>query len=110
MTRTARQASQAPVAARARPESARRAPGRPISEDGPPSRVGRPTKFHPHLCLVARNLAAMGLRNEEIAQVLGIGSKTLYRWVKESEGFRQGLREGQEIADAAVVQALHQRR
>jgi transposase-like protein len=51
----------------------------------------------------------MGLRNEEIAQVLGIGSKTLYRWVKESEGFRQGLREGQEIADAAVVQALHQK-
>jgi transposase-like protein len=51
----------------------------------------------------------MGLRNEEVAQVLGIGAKTLYRWVNENDEFRQSLRDGQAMADAAVIKALYQK-
>ena len=56
-----------------------------------------------------RNLAAMGLSNEDIARVIGVGSKTLYRWLGNYAEFRQSLQDGREDADLAVVQALFRR-
>lgn len=37
---------------------------------------------------------ALRLRDKEVAAILGIGTSTLWRWVKERPGFPQPRREG----------------
>lgn len=54
-------------------------------------------------------LARRGLTNEQIAHDLGISTRTLSRWTRDSDAVRLALRENKLIADSEVEDALRKR-
>ena len=50
-----------------------------------------------------------GLTDEQIAENIGIGTTTLYRWKEEFEVFRETLKKGKEVVDRQVENALFKR-
>lgn len=50
-----------------------------------------------------------GLTHEQIANNIGIGTTTLYRWQAEKREFRDALKRGREVADYEVENALFKR-
>ena len=57
----------------------------------------------------AYQLALLGLTNQEIADVWGVSIKTIEYWIKTRTKFAQALKEGRNIANAKVVDALYKR-
>jgi hypothetical protein len=53
--------------------------------------MGRPTKYTEALLPVVSDLVLRGLTDVEIAQVVGIGEKTLYQWKLAHPEFKQAL-------------------
>jgi hypothetical protein len=53
--------------------------------------MGRPTKYTEALLPVVSALVLRGLTDVEIAQVVGIGEKTLYQWKLAHPEFKQAL-------------------
>lgn len=53
-----------------------------------------------------RGWARDGLNYAEIAQKMRVGERTLYRWKKEEGQIRQALKEGRDVADRKVENAL----
>jgi transcriptional regulator with XRE-family HTH domain len=49
-----------------------------------------------------------GLTDEQIAEKMGIGSTTLYRWMNDYREIREALKTGKEDADMLVENALFQ--
>ena len=47
-----------------------------------------------------------GLTDQQIAQRMGIGVRTLYEWKKKHPQFSQTLKSGKEVVDYAVENAL----
>lgn len=47
-----------------------------------------------------------GLTDQQIAQRMGIGVRTLYEWKKKHPQFSQALKSGKEVVDYAVENAL----
>lgn len=54
-------------------------------------------------------LAMLGLKEKQIAGVLGISEETFYQWKKRDKEFRQALELGEIGADTKVVQALYEK-
>lgn len=54
---------------------------------------------------LVKGWARDGLKNEEIAEKIGIAISTFYRWKKDSQEFRDALKEG-EIYDREVEESL----
>lgn len=52
--------------------------------------------------------AKKGLIDTQIAENIGIATSTLYDWKKKHPEFLEALKNGKEVADAQVVNALHQ--
>lgn len=52
-------------------------------------------------------LAKLGLTNNEIAEVLGIGTKTFTKWVSRSPGVKASLLKGRRLADTHVANSLY---
>jgi len=52
--------------------------------------------------------AALGLTEDEIATLLRVGRRTLFRW-KKNEEFNEALRRGKLQTDARVTERLYQR-
>ena len=48
-----------------------------------------------------------GLSDEQLAEKMGIGTSTFYRWKKEHREIWEALREGKEVADRRVENALY---
>lgn len=48
-----------------------------------------------------------GLSDEQLADKIGIGTTTLYRWKNEHREIREALRDGKEVADRKVENALY---
>lgn len=82
----------------ARNPSTKKKGGRPRVE---PSKVIPPREL--------RRLAAMGLVDKEIAEIIGICERTLNYWKKKDEKFLAVLNEGKEIANNRVGKSLFQR-
>jgi hypothetical protein len=68
--------------------------------------VGRPTKYSEALLPVVSALVLRGLTDVEIAQVAGIGEKTLYQWKLAHPEFKQALERSKEVANEKVEQSL----
>lgn len=52
--------------------------------------------------------AKKGLIDKQIAENIGIVPSTFYKWKKDYSEFSDALKEGKEVADAQVFNALHQ--
>ncbi|MEL7728501.1 helix-turn-helix domain-containing protein [Citromicrobium bathyomarinum] len=71
--------------------------------------TGRPTEYDSAHCAIARELAANGATNPEIARELGVSARTIGRWTVKHPEFAEALRVGKEPADDRVVSALYNR-
>jgi hypothetical protein len=70
---------------------------------------GRPTKFKPEYLQQVRKLCLLGLTDEEIAAVWGVGIRTFHDWKHSQPGFAEALAMGKVVADAEVAHSLFQR-
>lgn len=70
---------------------------------------GRPSKYLPAYAKQARALCLLGATNPEIASSLDVSLTTVNRWMVEFPPFRNAIKEGREVADANVADALYRR-
>jgi hypothetical protein len=70
---------------------------------------GRPTDFTVKMAERAYVLAQQGATDQEIAEGLGIGTTTYYRWRHEHPEFRKATELGKEAADERVERSLYHR-
>ena len=50
-----------------------------------------------------------GLSDEQLADKMGVGTSTFYRWKKEHREIWEALKEGKDVADRKVENALYKR-
>ena len=70
---------------------------------------GRKTVYSPKLAVVARKCCERGMTDIEIADVLGIGLATLYRWKLDYPAFARVFKLGKAAADDRVERSLYSR-
>src|SRR6516164_8444769 len=70
---------------------------------------GRKTVYSPRLAVVARKCCERGMTDIEVADILGIGLATLYRWKLEYPGFSRVFKLGKAEADDRVERSLYSR-
>lgn len=71
---------------------------------------GRPSKYTgPDTDRMAFKLALLGVKDMEIADIIGISEETLNLWKLNHPSFLQSLNNGKREADANVVYSLYQR-
>lgn len=75
----------------------------------PKKKRGRPSLYKPEYAKQAKELALLGLIDEEMAGVFGISVSKFNEWKKQHPEFMESLKEGKVIADAKVSQALFHR-
>jgi transposase-like protein len=78
----------------------------PVDE---PSKGGRPTLYRPEYCDVVRDLALLGLKDDEIAGQLEVDPSTIHNWKKAHPEFKRAIQEGKTPADGTVVRKLYER-
>ena len=71
--------------------------------------MGRKTKFSTEILEKSKKLAKEGYTDEDIAESLGIGIRTLYDWKKKYPQFSQALKENKDYFDNKVEEALLKR-
>jgi hypothetical protein len=71
--------------------------------------MGRPSAYDPDKNILVEGWARDGLTNEQIAHNLGITVKTLYEWQNKYSEFRNALKNGKEVVDRLVENALFKR-
>lgn len=57
--------------------------------------------------ILIQGWARDGLTDEQIANNLGIGTTTLYKWKNQHKEFQEALKKGKEVADREVENALY---
>ncbi|MBX9636293.1 MAG: hypothetical protein K2Q45_01935, partial [Nitrosomonas sp.] len=65
--------------------------------------------YKPEYVKQAKELALLGLIDEEMAGVFGVSVSKFYEWKKQYPEFMEALKEGKVISDAKVSQALFSR-
>jgi len=70
---------------------------------------GRKTVYSPRMAAVARKSCERGMTDIEVADMLGIGLATLYRWKVEYPAFSKAFKLGKSIADDRVERSLYSR-
>jgi hypothetical protein len=70
---------------------------------------GRPTKYRRHMIEQVENMAMLGLTQVQMAGMLGIGLKTLERWMKAYPRFRRAVKRGKAEYDGKVARSLFER-
>ena len=70
---------------------------------------GRKTVYSPRLAVVARKCCVRGMTDIEVADILGIGLATLYRWKLDYPAFSRVFKLGREAADDRVERSLYSR-
>src|SRR6516165_415795 len=63
---------------------------------------GRKTAYSPRMAVVARKCCERGMTDIEVAEMLGIGLATLYRWKLEYPAFSRVFKLGKAEADNRV--------
>ena len=75
-----------------------------------PERSERRAKYQewlePNKLILLEGWARDGLTDEQIAEKMGIGTTTLYRWKDEYREIRESLKKGKEVVDRLVENAL----
>jgi len=67
---------------------------------------GRPTKYKPEFCEQAQKLVMLGLTDQQIADVFGVGERTLNDWKHGHVEFSAALKLGSELAADMVERSL----
>jgi hypothetical protein len=70
---------------------------------------GRKTVYSPRMAVIARKCCERGMTDIEIADVLGIGLATLYRWKLDHPEFARVFKLGKAAADDRVERSLYSR-
>src|SRR6516225_6200451 len=70
---------------------------------------GRKTVYSPRMAVVARKCCERGQTDSEVADMLGIGLATLYRWKAEHPAFSRVFKLGKAEADDRVERSLYSR-
>ena len=70
---------------------------------------GRKTVYSPRMAVVARKCCQRGMIDIEVADMLGIGLATLYRWKAEHPAFSRVFKLGKAEADDRVERSLYSR-
>lgn len=70
---------------------------------------GRPTKYQKGYAEQAYRLCLLGATNEFLAESFGVAVSTIDKWLSEKEEFSGAVKNGREVADAKVGEALFQR-
>ena len=70
---------------------------------------GRKTVYSPKMAAVARKCCERGMTDIEVADMLGIGLATLYRWKLENPAFSRAFKLGKAEADDRVERSLYSR-
>lgn len=70
---------------------------------------GRPPRYQAEFAEQGRNYCLLGATDEELALWFGVAERTINRWKADHPEFRQALKEGKAIADAAVARGLYER-
>lgn len=65
--------------------------------------------LEPDGLLLIEGWARQGLSDEQIADNMGVGSRTLYTWKSKYQQIRQSLKKGKQVADFQVENALFKR-
>jgi len=71
--------------------------------------AGRPTKYRKEYAEQAYRLCLLGATNEFLAESFGVTLSTIGKWLSEKEEFSDAVKNGREVADAKVGEALFQR-
>ena len=72
-----------------------------------PSKGGRPSSYKEDYVRQAKELAILGLTDEEMAKVFDVSKQTLNAWKQAHPEFLDSLKEGKPLADARVANALY---
>lgn len=75
----------------------------------PPKKQGRPSPYRSSYAAIAQKLCANGATDIEIADVLGVDVRTIYRWKNQHDEFCQALVVGKGQPDERVKRSLYQR-
>jgi hypothetical protein len=70
---------------------------------------GRPTLYKPENADLARKFCMLGATNEDLAGLFEVARRTIDDWIATIPEFAEGVKQGRDIADAAVVQKLYSR-
>lgn len=71
--------------------------------------AGRPTAFKDEYVSIAEKACLAGATDEELAEILDVSTRTLYRWKTEYPEFCQAIKAGKDAADERVVRSLYKR-
>lgn len=71
--------------------------------------AGNASKYSPDMPERAKGLALLGYTNAEIAAAFGINVSTLYDWKNKHPELSDAIKEGGEVIDVQVAQALYKR-
>lgn len=71
--------------------------------------MGRPTKYKPELNELVTKFCMLGATNEQIADFLDVGLRTVELWIQKDREFMRAVKRGRLGADADIVQSLYQR-
>lgn len=70
---------------------------------------GRPTKFDPSMCDLARKYCLLGATNPELAEFFEVAESTISKWLAEIPQFSEAVKSGRAQADAEVGAKLFHR-
>lgn len=70
---------------------------------------GRPSSYEPDHARQAQKACELGATDLDIAELIGVDVRTIYRWKHEHQDFCQALTRGKEVADAMVEDRLFRR-
>ena len=70
---------------------------------------GRPTLYKPENPELARKFCMLGATNDDLAGCFEVAGSTIDEWIATIPEFAEGVRQGRDVADAAVVQKLYSR-
>src|ERR1700716_4188439 len=71
---------------------------------------GRPILYKPANGELARKFCLLGATNEDLAGLFDVAVRTVDNWIATIPEFAAAVKQGRDVADAAVVQSLHSQR
>jgi hypothetical protein len=73
------------------------------------TKPGRPTLYKPENGELARKFCMLGATNEDLADCFEVSRSTIDGWIAAIPEFAEGVRQGRDEADVAVVEKLYSR-
>ena len=73
------------------------------------AKKGRPSSYKAEYAEIVRRACQIGYTDQELADLLEVSVRTMYRWKHDHEDFCQALKAGKEIADDRIERSLFER-